>query len=101
MLKTILIILTIYILIGVENRSFMGEYSSKWYWEERRDGVRRVSWYNKLSGDTFHSVVLPPAPLIGFADWHDVQPCWTLFFHQSEYVKPWSFLKAEPRRAAK
>jgi len=32
---------------------------SGWYWEETRSGTRRVRWFNSLTGDTFHRVVLP------------------------------------------
>lgn len=66
---------------------------SGWYYEERRDGRRKVRWYNKLAGDNFHRVILPSAFLHGWTDWNDVLPCWTLFFHDAEYVKPWGFLR--------
>ena len=60
---------------------------SGWYWEELRSGVRKVKWFNKLTGDTFHRVILPKNAE-GIQ-----QPCWTLFFHKAEYVKAWGFLR--------
>ena len=69
---------------------------SGWYNEETRSGIKRVRWFNWITGDTFHRVILPRDP---FA--HDLlddvpelteRPCWTLFFHRAAYVKPWGFL---------
>lgn len=75
---------------------------SGWYWEELRGteqhavtralaelhgttGIvrRRVRWFNWLTGDSFHRVVLPDGD----------RPCWTLFFHRAAYTKPWGFLR--------
>lgn len=52
---------------------------SGWYFEQTRMGLREVNWFNSLTGDTFHRVVL------------GVNPCWTLFMHTAENVKPWGF----------
>src|SRR6218665_2864936 len=41
-----------------------------------------VGWFNRLSGDTFHRVILGPGH------------CWTLFWHRAQYVKPWGFLRS-------
>lgn len=86
---------------------------SGWYWEETRAGTRRVRWFNTLTGDTFHRVVLPYSQYADndqyvrgllsrarkiypdFGDL-DVLPCWTLFFHRAKKVKPWGFLKTVP-----
>jgi hypothetical protein len=77
---------------------------SGWYFEETRAGTRTVRWYNKLTGDTFHRVVLPKydvlvtrgtradAQLLITEFEQQDQPCWTLFFHSLAYVKPWGFL---------
>lgn len=54
------------------------------YVEETRSGSRLVRWFNKLTGDTFHRVVLLPN-----------SECWTLFFHSAPYVKPWGFFKRD------
>ena len=54
------------------------------YWEETRSGRRLVRWFNSLTGDTFHRVVLPHVGLYEF-------PCWTLFFHRAKRTKPWGF----------
>lgn len=64
-----------------------------WYWEETRSGVRKVRWFNSLTGDSFHRVVLPYWTSI-----YDLPstvrhvPCWTLFFHREQRVKQWGFL---------
>jgi hypothetical protein len=75
---------------------------SGWYWEETRMGRRKVRWFNALTGDTFHRVVLPirketiaailatpeiPAKSAAL----NIVPCWTLFFHTAKDVKPWGF----------
>ena len=63
-----------------------------WYFEELRGPhrsnvpgqivpVRQVRWFNWLTGDSFHRVILPGAH------------CWTLFFHRAAYTKPWGFLQ--------
>lgn len=70
---------------------------SGWYCEYRPDGMHKVRWFNKISGDTFHRVVLPVAHIKSWASgkWCAVdEPCWTLFFHDAEYVKPWGFMRA-------
>lgn len=66
---------------------------SGWYWEETRSGTRQVRWFNSLTGDTFHRVVLPSwtSPL-DLPSMRREQPCWTLFFHRTGKVKPWGFL---------
>lgn len=59
-----------------------------WYWEHTRAGVRKVRWFNSLTGDSFHRVVLP---LAKYTDPYLDQPCWTLFFHRAAKVKAWGF----------
>ncbi len=55
------------------------------YLERRRAGERSVRWFNRLSGDTFHRVIIPPgAPSV-----------WTLFVHSNARVKPWGFWHEE------
>ncbi len=56
---------------------------SRWYYElTRRDGqMRKVRWFNMLTGDSFHRVILPTG----------VSEVWTIFFHTSEKVKAWGF----------
>jgi hypothetical protein len=82
---------------------------SGWYYEETRTGTRKVRWFNRLNGDTFHRVILPKSAVVvgyeggdvsGFAGSLPVvkrigapQHCWTLFWHRAEYVKPWGFLR--------
>lgn len=52
------------------------------YLEETRTGTRRVRWFNRLTGDSFHRVLLRDgAPHV-----------WTLFCH-GPYVKPWGFMR--------
>lgn len=75
---------------------------SGWYWEETRSGTRRVAWFNSLTGDSFHRVVLPASnwacnhPTAPKPFWVREQPCWTLFFHRVGNVKPWGFLHDYP-----
>lgn len=70
-----------------------------WYWEQTRSGTRKVRWFNSLTGDTFHRVVLPcslgdhPADAVCNSLPGTPQPCWTLFFHRAGDVKPWGFLR--------
>lgn len=94
---------------------------SGWYWEELRGteqhaitkvlaelhgttGIvrRRVRWFNWLTGDSFHRVVLPGNPRLFVAHLifgepivfsNPPLPCWTLFFHRAAYTKPWGFLR--------
>jgi len=71
-----------------------------WYYEEARSGTRKVRWFNSLTGDTFHRVVLPyrmRSPDANTYGWVRYEvPCWTLFFHRAEYVKEWGFLRRFP-----
>ncbi len=68
-----------------------------WYWEETRrkfgkGQLRKVRWYNSLTGDTFHRVVLPYT--VEPHEWYATQKhCWTLFFHTADDVKEWGFLR--------
>jgi hypothetical protein len=72
---------------------------SGFYFEERRDGkLHEVRWFNKLSGDAFHRVVLPIIgdrifPMQTPMRKPIEQPCWMLFFHSADYSKPWAFMK--------
>lgn len=74
---------------------------SGWYWEETRTGMHKVRWVNKLTGDSFHRVVLPKneqrliatVTASGVSFEEEEQPCWTLFFHRATYTKPWGFLR--------
>lgn len=73
---------------------------SGWYIEESRIGIKEVHWFNTLTGDTFHRVVLPQisvsedgvvGQLLSLYD-HGCAPCWTLFAHSTPDVKSWGFL---------
>lgn len=86
---------------GLHDHPFNYSFSlilAGWYYEERRDGLRRRRWVNWVGADTFHRVILP-ADLGGRAATRDV---WTLFFH-SRRVKEWGFLRRarEAARTAK
>jgi len=63
------------------------------YLELTRYGYRRVRWFNTITGDTFHRVVLPSrnVPLSFYPN--GVEPCYTLFFHTAKKAKPWGFLR--------
>lgn len=56
-----------------------------WYYEERRHGTRVIRWFNWLTGDTFHRVVLPHD--------HGMHEVWTVFAHRAKDAKPWGFLR--------
>jgi len=61
-----------------------------WYYEATRSGTRAVRWFNFLTGDTFHRVILAPGPLIGV---HTTREVWSLFIVPAKDVKPWGFLR--------
>jgi hypothetical protein len=71
---------------------------SGWYYESTRSGLNRVRWFNWLTGDSFHRVILPTsceaddresaAGLVPMC-----KPCWTLFFHRAKYTKAWGFMQ--------
>lgn len=85
---------------GLHDHPWSKAYSlilSGWYFEETRSGTRKVRWFNSLTGDTFHRVVLPVSTWRtqgGGGKFDRPDPCWTLFFHKAGDVKPWGFLKA-------
>lgn len=94
---------------GLHDHPWSRAYSiilAGWYWEHTRSGPRRVRWFNSLTGDTFHRVVLPharyehliPENLRKFARacGAPVVPCWTLFFHRAGDVKRWGFMREIP-----
>lgn len=84
---------------GLHDHPWNRAYSlilSGWYFEETRSGMRKVRWFNRLTGDSFHRVVLPgiydtsdgKSGVIGAPRRH----VWTLFWH-GPYVKPWGFMR--------
>lgn len=54
-----------------------------WYWEITSYDVRKIRWFNALTGDSRHRVVLPAG----------VKRCWTLFIHTAPDEKPWGFFR--------
>ena len=60
---------------------------SGWYFEETRrtegGGLRTVNYFNFLTGDSFHRVVLPLS----------LTEVWTLFIVPAHDVKEWGFLR--------
>lgn len=66
---------------------------SGWYREQRRDGMRIVRWFNTLTGDTFHYIVLPNEGKRTPSGELIELPCWTLFFHRVGNVKSWGYLR--------
>jgi len=72
---------------------------SGFYFEETRAGTRVVRWFNWLTGDSFHRVVLPfhtKQITQTAADYTGpIVQCWTLFFHGPN-VKPWGFWRPIP-----
>lgn len=79
---------------GLHDHPWPKAYSlilSGWYYEETRSGTRKVRWFNSLTGDTFHRVVLPHDFSVEQNDSYIPAPCWTLFMHKAGSVKPWGF----------
>lgn len=80
---------------------------SGWYFEERMIGVHAVRWFNRLTYESFHRVILPMdlRPDQGDDNYDRVtsilrQPggkppkeCWTLFFHTAGRPNNWGFLR--------
>lgn len=87
---------------GLHDHPWSKAYSlilSGWYYEVTRSGERMVRWFNSLTGDTFHRVVLPRDRSIVYEygkPWQ--QHCWTLFFHKAGDVKPWGFWREHEQR---
>lgn len=76
---------------------------SGWYFEERLIGAHPVRWFNRLTYESFHRVILP-AEYLGM-DGVPATPleksvlpkeCWTLFFHTAGRPNKWGFLKRGP-----
>lgn len=73
---------------------------SGYYYEmiRRAPVVRKVRWFNILTGDSFHRVILPVKP-INKSKFYNAhmnsyrQQCWTLFVHSAPRVKDWGFLR--------
>lgn len=68
---------------GLHDHPWLKAYAiilAGWYIEHRRHGYAPVRWFNSLTGDTFHRVILPNS-----------KPVWTLFFHRAAGVKDWGF----------
>ena len=79
-----------------------------WYWEQLSWGTRKVRWFNRITPDTFHRVVLPPVldsvlVYMGQGRYRKVQavptgktqPCWTLFCHNAANdVETWGFKRS-------
>jgi hypothetical protein len=62
-----------------------------WYFEDTRQGMRKVRWLNWIVGDKFHRVIMPAEIIEGGAS-----SAWTLFFHRAAYTKPWGFWSHTP-----
>lgn len=75
---------------GIHNHPWKSAWSfilAGWYFEELRGPTksggrrtRKVSWFNRLTGDTCHRIVLP-----------STKPVWTLFSHSVGDVQEWGF----------
>lgn len=61
-----------------------------WYYEATRRGMHQVHWFNFLTGDSFHRVILMPGPLAGV---HTPPEVWSLFIVPAKDVKVWGFLR--------
>jgi hypothetical protein len=81
---------------GLHDHPWRWAYSfilSGFYYEENRYGKKRVRWFNSLTGDSFHRVVLPQRYVNSALPDPELRPCWTLFLHKADYEKPWGFLR--------
>lgn len=82
---------------GIHNHPWRKAWSFillRWYFEELRGPsnqtgmaskgrrVRKVKWFNSLTADTTHRVILP-----------DDKPVWTLFVHTVGDVQEWGFFE--------
>lgn len=82
---------------GIHNHPWRKAWSFillRWYFEELRGPanqtgmaskgrrVRKVKWFNSLTADTTHRVILP-----------DDKPVWTLFVHTVGDVQEWGFFQ--------
>lgn len=56
------------------------------YLEETRAGTKPVRWFNFLTGDSFHRVILKER-------YGRKLPVWTLFAHRAKKTKRWGFLR--------
>jgi len=81
---------------GIHDHPWRKAYSiilSGWYYEETRSGTHKVKWFNSLTGDTFHRVILPYSNVIISIDGSaKLKHCWTLFFHHVGDDKDWGFM---------
>lgn len=86
---------------------------SGWYFEERRIGVHPVKWFNRLTCESFHRVILPrdlmnqskelwsAVPGLWDSEFHKFpKECWTLFFHTEGRPNRWGFLRTDPATIA-
>jgi hypothetical protein len=71
-----------------------------YYFEMTRYYVvtRPVRWFNFLTGESFHRVILPVKPIDKTQFYNSQvnsyrQHCWTLFIHHAERSKGWGFLR--------
>lgn len=60
------------------------------YEEHRRSGARTVRWFNWLTGDNFHRVVLHR-----YLNTNEPRHVWTMFAHRTRRTKEWGFLREE------
>lgn len=75
---------------------------SGWYFEQRRLGTRQVRWFNYLTYESFHRVILPReyivtdgVSLTTYELKHTPKECWTLFIHPRGRVHRWGFLRSQ------
>lgn len=81
---------------GLHDHPWKRAYSlilSGYYVELTRIGSHEVFWFNSLTHDKFHRVLLPKTEIFSKAV---PAPCWTLFFHTTNQVNKWGFLKSIP-----
>jgi hypothetical protein len=78
---------------GLHDHPWQRAYSiilSGTYTELTRIGPKQVKWFNTLTHDKFHRVLLSE---LKYEDMIIPNPCWSLFFHTKDNINKWGFLK--------
>ena len=95
------VLLCVFLRGAADGLSLVVPHADANYYELRRNRMRKVRWFNWLSGDRFHRVVLPVEsyPLrdhlgnvLKIVRSAKPQECWTLFVHGRK-AKQWGFLR--------
>lgn len=86
---------------GLHDHPFRNAWSfilSGYYFEQRKTGVEIIKWFNRLTSESFHRVILPRDYILGHLmamEKEEKMPkeCWSLFIHTRRLPYKWGFLK--------